>query len=161
MTLHFKPMDGVAHASGTTLTISSKWIKQRPDDFGMVAHELCHVIQRYRGRSGPGWLTEGIADYVRYYVVEPGSKQGRFDPQRSDYKRGYQPAAGLLNYIETRRPGTVAKLNTLLREGKYKPASFKEIAGDEPDALWEQFKASEKDAKPNDDKASAANLGFP
>ena len=80
----------------------------------MVAHELTHVIQHYR-RGGPGWLVEGVADYVRYYVIEPGTRRGRFDPQRSDYKRGYQPAAGLLNWLESRRPGLVIGLNAAMR----------------------------------------------
>ena len=33
-----------------------------------------------------------------YYVVEPGSKRAAFDRQRSHYRSGYQPAAGLLNW---------------------------------------------------------------
>jgi hypothetical protein len=147
VTLLFKPMNGVAHASRSTITISSKWIEQHPDDLGMVAHELVHVVQRYRHRAGPGWLTEGIADYVRYYVVEPGSKRARFDRQKSNYKTGYQPTAGWLNWIEQRRPGTVTKLNTALRDGKYTPDLFKELAGGDPDALWDEFKASPESPK--------------
>ena len=146
VTLVFKPMDGVAHTADTTITISSAWIEKHPDDLGMVAHELVHVVQRYRRGRGehkpPGWLTEGIADYMRYYVVEPDSDRAKFDPERGDYKGGYQPAAGMLNWVEKQRPGTVAKLNALLRAGKYTSAKFREVAGDEPDALWRQFKAS-------------------
>lgn len=139
--LEFKPMDGVAHASGSTVTISSKWIEKYPDDLGMVAHELVHVVQRYKRRGGPGWLTEGIADYVRYYVVEPGSKRAAFDRQKSNYRSGYQPAAGLLNWIEKKKPGTVVKLNTALREGRYTDDLFKKLAGGNADELWDQFKA--------------------
>lgn len=146
VTLVFKPMDGVAHTSGSTITISSNWIREHPEDLGMVAHELVHVVQNYGRGDGdneaPGWLTEGIADYVRYYVVEPDSEQAGFDHDRSDYKAGYQPAAGLLNWIEHRRPGAVAKLNALLREGTYTPGASSELAGGEPEALWKQFKAS-------------------
>jgi hypothetical protein len=144
-TLHFKPMDGVAYTSDRTITISAKWIADHPDDLGMVAHELVHVIQRYRGEgehAPPGWLTEGIADYVRYYVVEPDSKRKDFDAGRIDYTAGYQPAAGLLDWIEKERPGAVVKLNALLREGKYTAGAFRDIAGGDPDALWRTFKAS-------------------
>ena len=37
-----------------------------------MIHETCHVVQRYRGRGNPGWLVEGVADYVRFFVYEPG-----------------------------------------------------------------------------------------
>jgi len=139
--LLFKSMNGVAHASGNVITISTAWIKKNPDDWGMVAHELTHVIQRYR--RGEGWLTEGIADYVRYYVVEPGSKRARFDINRTSYRNAYQPAAGFIDWLErSKGPGIVSKLNAALRAGRYKPELFVEITGGTPDELWEQFKAS-------------------
>ena len=145
--LLFKPMPGVAHASGTTITINTDWIKKHPDDLGMVAHELTHVIQKYR-RGGPGWLTEGLADYVRYYVVEPGSKRAGFNVDRTSYKNAYQPAAGFLDWLErTKGPGVVAKLNAAMRAGTYKPETFKEAAGGDPDELWEAFKAEKKAKK--------------
>ncbi len=144
VTLFFKPMDGVAHASGTTVTISSKWINDHPEDLGMVAHELVHVVQGYGDSKVPGWLTEGIADYVRYYVVEPDSDRRHFDPEQSNYDSGYQATAGLLNFVEKKRPGAVKKLNALIRERKYTPEAFKKLAGGEPESLWRQFKASLK-----------------
>jgi hypothetical protein len=144
VTLLFKPMEGVAHTSGTTITISADWIRQHPDDVGMVAHELVHVVQSYGRTRAPGWLTEGIADYVRYYVVEPDSDRRHFDAGRMSYESGYQPAAGLLNWIEQRSPGTVAKLNALIRQRKYTPGAFEELAGGDPAALWDEFKASLK-----------------
>jgi len=146
VTLVFKQTRGVpAYTSGRAITISIAWIKAHPDDLGMVAHELTHVIQHYTGRNNPGWLVEGIADYIRYYVVEPGSRQGRFNAEKASYKRGYQPAAGLLNWLEARKPGLVVKLNAAMREGTYTPELFNELAGGDPDELWEQFKTSLKE----------------
>ena len=144
--LLFKEMDGVAHASGNVITISIAYVKRNQDDIGMVGHELTHVIQKYR--RGEGWLTEGIADYVRYYVIEPGSKRARFDINRTSYKNAYQPAAGFLDWLErTKGPGIVSKLNAALRAGKYKPELFAEIAGGTPEELWEKFKASKAGKK--------------
>ena len=57
-------------------------------------------------------------------------------------KYGYQPAAGLLNWLEARKPGLVVKLNAAMREGTYTPELFNELAGGDPDELWEQFKTS-------------------
>ena len=70
------------------------------DDYGMEIHEMSHVIQRYQQREF--WVTEGIADYIRYYVVEPGSPQGRFDPATAHYKNGYQAASAFLNWMENK-----------------------------------------------------------
>lgn len=142
ITLIFKKMEGVAYRAGRTITISTKWIHDHPDDFGMIVHELTHVIQDYP-RGNPGWLVEGMADYVRYYVAEPGSPRGRFNAQRQSYRSGYQPAAGLLNWLErTAGPGIVTKLNRAMRDGTYSAARFREITGDDPDVLWERFKQS-------------------
>jgi hypothetical protein len=147
VTLVFRQTRGApAYTTGTQITISSAWVRAHPDDLGMVAHELTHVIQHYRSRNNPGWLVEGIADYIRYYVVEPGSRQGRFNPEKSDYKRGYQPAAGLLNWLEKRSPGLVVKLNAAMRQGKYTPDLFKELAGGDPDELWEKLKSAPKES---------------
>lgn len=141
VTLRFKKISAPGQASGATIECSINWVTKNPEDWGMVAHELVHVIQQYK-KPGPGWLTEGIADYLRYYVIEPGSPRGRFDVERSSYKTGYQPSAGLLDFVEKKHPGTVAKLNAALREGTYSDDMIKEIAGADWDGLWEEFKAS-------------------
>src|SRR5947208_12991929 len=133
---------GVAYTGGTVITINYDYVSKHKDDLGMVAHELTHVIQKYR--RGEGWITEGIADYVRYYVVEPGSKRAGFNAERQSYKGGYQPAAGMLAWLEKDKPGTVSKLNAALRAGKYKEDFFKELTGGTPDEEWEKFKATKK-----------------
>jgi hypothetical protein len=143
VTLRFTEMKGVAHASGATITIAADWVRQHPEDLGMVVHELTHVIQHYPPRGQPGWLTEGIADYVRYYVAEPESRQKGFDRNRANFDSGYQASAAFLNFVETTKgPGVVAKLNTALRAGTYKPETFKELAGAEPADLWTEFKGT-------------------
>jgi len=142
--LIIKPAKGVAYTTGKAITINTAYLKGHTDDFGMVAHELVHVIQQYRGRGNPGWLVEGVADYVRYFVIEPGAKNARFNPERSNYKGGYQPAAAMLNWIEQKHPGAVVTLNQAMRQGKYTPELFKEQAGGDPDDLWAQFKESLK-----------------
>lgn len=149
--LLFKPVKDVpAYASGTTITINSDYIaKAGRDDFGMVGHELAHVIQRYRrGNVDSGWLTEGIADFVRYYVLEPGSPRARFDIDRAKFKDAYQPAAAFLDYLErTKGPGIVSKLNAQLRAGKYKPDLLKELVGGDPAEAFEKFRAEARRRK--------------
>src|SRR5687768_3453332 len=46
ITLSFEPMKGVAHAVANVIHISAEWVtKKAPNDYGMVIHELTHVVQ--------------------------------------------------------------------------------------------------------------------
>lgn len=135
---------GVAYTTGTIVTISDKWVKAHPEDIGMVAHEITHVIQHYTRRNKAGWLTEGMADYIRYYFVEPGTKHARFNIQKSNWNTAYQPAAGFLDYCERTYPEKhiVSTLNFAMRKGKYSDDMFMELTGKTPDELWSDFKNS-------------------
>ena len=53
-----------------------KYFKANPDDIGAMVHETVHCVQLYRGRGNPGWLVEGVADYVRFFKYEPGKNSG-------------------------------------------------------------------------------------
>jgi hypothetical protein len=57
---------GVAEASNGEVRFSATWLRDHPGDIDVVTHEVMHLVQNYPGDSGPGWITEGIADYVRY-----------------------------------------------------------------------------------------------
>ena len=140
VTLRFDPaMDGVAATQKTSIVISAAWVRQHPEDFGMVIHELVHVVQDYQGK-GEGWLTEGIADYIRYWIYEPGTRTFEINRVKSHYRQGYGTAAAFLDWIErTKAKGTVVKLNTASREGTYREALFEEWFGKSLDALWEEF----------------------
>jgi len=143
--LRFDPaMKGVASTRGTTITIAADWVRQHPEDFGMVIHELTHVIQDYKGK-GESWLTEGIADYIRYWIYEPGTRTFEINRVKSHYRQGYGTAAAFLDWIErTRGKGTIVKLNAASREGIYRESLFQDWFGKSLDELWEEFvKASE------------------
>ncbi len=100
ITLVFKKTLNVpAYCSGGTITINGEWIAQRPDDLGMVIHELSHAIQQYpRNEIDAGWLTEGISDYIRWWRYEPQlhATRGRTVPDFSRAKR-VQEACRLLS----------------------------------------------------------------
>jgi hypothetical protein len=56
-----------ALTGGTRMEFDAQWITDHPDDFGMVIHELTHVIQAYPAAGDkPGWLVEGIAASCAY-----------------------------------------------------------------------------------------------
>lgn len=138
--LWFEPMDGVAHATHDGIHISAEWVtKKAPDDYGMVVHELTHVVQDYKGK-GEFWLTEGIADYVRYERYEPGKQKWKIDPDKSSYKQGYGIAGAFLGWLETTKDRElVRKLNTACHDGSYNAKMFTELCGADVDSLWKEY----------------------
>ncbi|HEV3261524.1 MAG TPA: basic secretory protein-like protein [Gemmataceae bacterium] len=136
-----KDMEGVAYTSRTTIVIAADWIKEHPDDYGMVVHELTHVIQNYR-HPGPSWLIEGIADYVRFYHYEPKTKL-TIERRRPSYRDGYRTTAMFLAWIEkSHDKNIVRKLNESLRKAKYKDELFQTYTSKTVDELWKSFVAS-------------------
>ena len=138
--LEFAPMDGVAATGGNHIKVSAEWVtKKAPDDYGMVIHEMTHIVQDYQGK-GAGWLTEGIADYIRDFCFEPGKRAHPINPEKNSYRQGYGVAAAFLDWLErTKHPGIVGALSRASRAGTYRPALFKQYGGEDLDALWKEF----------------------
>ncbi|HVE41853.1 MAG TPA: basic secretory protein-like protein [Planctomycetota bacterium] len=132
---------GIAYTSGAKITVVADWIRKHPDDFGMVIHELCHVVQSYP--KGVGWITEGIADYVRYFKYEPKPSPPKISAKAS-YKDGYKTSATFLAWIEKAKDKEIVrKLNEVMRSGGYKDELFKEWTGSDLDTLWKEFLGSQ------------------
>jgi hypothetical protein len=137
-----KEMKGIAYTSGQTITISAHWVKAHPDDWGMVVHELTHVIQAYPGEA-PSWLTEGIADYIRYFHYEPKTPLGPVDPRKDTYKDGYGTAARFLAWVEQKHDKEIVKkLNAALRRKQYHDKLFVKYTGKNADQLWDLYLAT-------------------
>ena len=69
----------------------------------------------------PEWLTEGILDYVRFYLFEPESHGCDMVLRSAEarYDGKYRVSANFLDFVERRHPGVVKELNALCRQGKY------------------------------------------
>jgi hypothetical protein len=144
--LWFRAMDGVAHATNRNeIHISEKWVtKQAPDDYGMVIHEMFHLVQAYTG-GGEGWLTEGLADYVRHQRFEPQANWGKPDPEKSKYTDAYKTTALFLEWIEaTQKKGITLTLNAASRKKDNVREVFTRETGKDVDALWREYIASVK-----------------
>jgi hypothetical protein len=130
-----------AATSGDTISISVDHIKKHPEDFGMVIHELAHVLQRYRKfDKETWWLVEGIADYVRYYRFEPKTRLPRINAAKASYRDGYKTSAQFLAWIEKKHDkALISHLNQVLRTGEYTPAVFEKYTGKSLDRLWSDF----------------------
>ncbi|PQO32386.1 DUF4157 domain-containing protein [Bremerella cremea] len=133
-----KDMNGVAHTIGNEITISGNWVKQHPDDTGMVIHELVHVVQSYR-RGRPFWLVEGIADYIRFYNYEPKTRLRGINPERQNYNEGYRTSAQFIAWLENNNPGFVKKANEAIRKHEYQNVMVHEMTGKNLEQLWTEF----------------------
>ncbi len=135
--LRFKKMDGVAYASGNEIVVSVDWITRAPDDHGLIVHELVHLIQSYRRRV-PSWVTEGIADYIRFFRYEkPAIPRVT---EKSKYTDSYRVTGAFFNWIVVNHDKDfISKLNAVCREGKYSNDFFKEVTGKTVDELWNDY----------------------
>lgn len=139
VTLIFKEMEGIAGTSGDSIAISAKWVREHPDDQGMVIHELVHVIQAYP-KYEHVWLVEAIADYVRYFHFEPKKDLGPIDVKKASYRDGYGTTARFLAWAEKKYDKQlVRKLNQALRQTKYEDKLFDDYTGKSLDDLWKEF----------------------
>jgi hypothetical protein len=140
--MRLRIMDGVAYTSGGKITGSVAYFKRHPADFGAMVHETVHVVQGYRLPGNPGWLVEGIADYIRFFKYEPG-KIGRIVPHRARYDGSYRVTAAFLAYLtEKYDKQIVRKLNKMMREGEYKKEIFQKLTGKTLEQLGEEWRAT-------------------
>ena len=101
LTLTFKnELKDPGHRTADGIFISIPWITKHPEDFGMIIHEMTHAIQDYHGvPKDSGWLTEGIADYIRYWHYEPEVPHRRIDPAKASYRDGYSTTGSFLAWL--------------------------------------------------------------
>lgn len=145
---------GIAATSGARIVVSSHWIDEHPDDIGLVLHELVHVIQAYPP-GGPGWVTEGVADYLRWGIFE-GKELSWFPRPKGPqgYRRSYQVAGGFLLWLEAgKAPGIVRQLNAAMRQGNYNDDIFRKATLQSLDELWDEYVSDVKPdtTKPDDE----------
>jgi hypothetical protein len=135
---------GVAETSDNEITGSVKYFQEHPGDAGAIVHETVHVVQHYRGGGNPGWLVEGVSDYIRFFKFEPG-KIGRINANRARYNGGYRASAAFLAYLTDKYDKQlVLKLNKLMREGHYKKDIFQVLTGKSLEDLGKEWLATLK-----------------
>jgi len=149
-----KDMQGVAATGGTRIRCAATWFRRnlKGEAKGAVFHEMVHVVQQYgRGRRSPdssrppGWLTEGLTDYLRWFVYEPqshGAEITKRNLSRARYDASYRVTANFLNWVtEKYDKSFVPKLNAAIREGKYNDDLWKQLTGHTAQELGDEWKA--------------------
>lgn len=132
----------VAETGDGTSRFNPDWMKRYPQDVDVVTHEVMHIVQDYKG-DGPGWLTEGIADYVRYVygVNNKGAKWflPNYRPDQS-YKDAYRVTARFLLWVEKNKyKKIVDDLDKAMRDGTYTPRIWVKLTGKTVDELWAEY----------------------
>jgi hypothetical protein len=155
------PGNGVAATGGTRITANSTWLKTQigKEAVGSLIHEEVHVIQQYgRARRSPdatddpGWLVEGIPDYIRFYFFEPQTHGANIRPSNVDrvhYDDKYRTSANFLNFVsEKYDKEIVKKVNAVLRDGNYRASIWKDNTGKTLQELADEWKANLKAQAP-------------
>ena len=136
--------NGVAATSNDKVVFSVKYMSTHPNDIDVVTHEVMHIVQAYGQRSGmPGWVTEGIADYVRYAYGVNNSGAGWRLPEFSEkhnYQNSYRITARFFAWLELKNKGIVKKLDQAGRDKTYeKGAIWQKLTGKTIDELWTDY----------------------
>ncbi|QNL48186.1 hypothetical protein H8S90_15420 [Olivibacter sp. SDN3] len=136
--------DGVAYVFSGFATYGAAYMTNNPNDLDVVTHEVMHLVQSYAG-GAPGWLTEGIADYVRHVY---GLYNDRANWSLPDYQPGqhytdaYRITARFLVWVEQSYDSDLVKtLDDLLRRGQYEESIWLQRTGNTLEDLWTSYEA--------------------
>jgi hypothetical protein len=138
-----------AYASGGNIVVSSGFLRsqEKGEAIGCVIHEIVHIAQTSdwgRGRRGrvPGWVTEGVADYIRWFLFEPESQGAVIrDPDKARYDASYRTTANFFDWVvRTQVKDLPRKLNATSSTG-YHHGLWREWTGktvEELEAGWKK-----------------------
>ncbi len=145
-----------AYTVGNRISMNTPWIRSelKREACGSLIHEMVHVIQNYgiaratnhNPSRTPGWISEGIPDYIRWFVYEPqthGADITKRNFANAKYDDSYRTSANFLNWVaENHDKDLIRTLNSTARQGKYSEAFWKERTGKTVEELAEEWKAS-------------------
>jgi hypothetical protein len=151
-----KDANGVAFASGNKITCAAEWFRKNLEGeaVGAVVHEMAHVVQNYGwgrrrnpdARRTPGWIVEGIPDYIRWFLYEPQTKGAEITERnlsRAKYDANYRITGNFIDWVvRTYDKDIVRKINAAARAGKYSDDLWKEYTGktvQELSAEWKEM----------------------
>jgi hypothetical protein len=166
-------MQGVAATGGTRVRCAASWFRRelQGEAKGAVVHELVHIVQDYgiarrinpNPTQTPGWLVEGIADYIRWFFYEPqmhGAEITGRNISQARYDGNYRISGNFVNWAaETYDKDIVRKLNAAAREGNYNEEMWTKLTGHTVQELGDEWKAG-LEKKIAADAAAAAKLNI-
>jgi hypothetical protein len=137
---------GVAATADGKVTINYMWMHKHPEDIDVITHEVMHIVQDYGDSSGPGWLTEGIADYARYkFGINNAAANWKLPAYKptQNYTDAYRVTARFLVWIEKNyNPNTVKIFDEQMRKHTFTDATWQQVTGKSLDDLWKAYIAN-------------------
>ncbi|MGD1978852.1 MAG: basic secretory protein-like protein [Akkermansiaceae bacterium] len=144
-----------AYANGSRVVLNAPWFKNqlKREAKGCVIHELVHVVQNYWSATKhnpnpsrtPTWVTEGIADYIRWFLFEPESKGAHYPPERikkMKHDASYRISANFLDWVSRNHNKDIVPLiNDAARHGRYDDSLWKKHTGKSVEELAEGWKS--------------------
>ena len=143
-----------AFAVGNSVVFNANFMREQltGEAIGAGVHEIVHVVQfggeqeggSEQGKRPPLWITEGVADYIRWFLFEPQSKgaeitASNFEDAQCD--RSYRITANFFDWvIKTHEPDLIRKLNVATRNG-YSDNLWKKWTGKTMYELNDDWKA--------------------
>ncbi len=135
--------DGVAATGGDVVRFNPEWFHKHPGDIDVVTHEMMHIVQAYGETDAPGWITEGIADYVRYKMgVDNAGANWKLPDYnaKQNYDNAYRITARFFVWIEQHYDKEFVKqLDAVMRKHTYKDDFAKQHTGKTFSELWEEY----------------------
>lgn len=134
--------NGVAYASGRTITLGARYFRTHQSDVGATVHEAVHIAQQYRGLAG--WAVEGVADWFRNYHYE-----GRVlpkPPASSSWTAGYRVTAYYFEYIRSRYDADfLRKMHAAGQAGTPSAETvIRRSTGKTPSQVWDEMQQAGK-----------------
>lgn len=80
--VYFDVKDNGIYAGGSEIHIPIDYVRGHKDDTGVFIHEMTHVI--HQARSCPGWVVEGMAEYMRRWFYEPKTTKTKPTSQKCE-----------------------------------------------------------------------------
>jgi hypothetical protein len=148
-----------AYAAGNKISLSAPWFpgQLKREAKGCVVHEMGHVVQNYwrarqtnrNPKDTPGWITEGICDYIRWFLYEPQSNGAHVrDARQAKYDASYRVTGNFLDWVVTAKDkDLLKKLNAAAREGKYEEKLWKDWTGKTLQELGDEWKKAVEEGK--------------
>lgn len=138
--------EGVAATSGNVVVFNPHWFDKHPTDIDVVTHEVMHIVQDYGETNGPWWITEGIADYVRFkFGVDNEGADWKLPDvtETQNYDNSYRVSARFFAWIvQNKNKKFVEKMDKIMREHHYCDAVWLKLTGNSPAELWKEYIAN-------------------
>ncbi len=148
-----------ASAGGAGINMNTAWFRKelKREALGSVVHEMVHVVQNYgRARRAnpnatrtPGWIVEGIPDYIRWFLYEPQTRGAEITQRNlasARYDASYRVSGNFLNWaVQKHGANIVRKLNAASREGNYSEQLWKDWTGRTVQELGDDWKKAHEE----------------